>query len=183
MKILETDRLILRTWQPNDIMPMAAINQDPKVMEYFPALQGLESTKQLIKKFTRHFEENGYTFYAVELKTDHTFIGFVGLAIANFEAHFTPATEIGWRIAAKYWGKGYATEAAKAVLQYAFTMLNLEEVVSFTAMDNTRSRRVMEKIVLYHNPTDDFNHPKLDKNSPLRRHVLYRLKKDEYLKQ
>lgn len=180
MKILETDRLILRTWQTEDIAPMAAINQDPKVMEYFPVLQDLEKTKQLINKFTQHFEEHGYTFYAVELKEDHTFIGFVGLSMASFEAHFTPAIEIGWRIASKYWGKGYATEAAQAVLHYAFTQLNLDEVVSFTVEDNTRSWRVMEKIGLRRSEADNFDHPNVDKDSPLRRHVLYRLRKDNY---
>ena len=181
MKILETDRLILRTWQAEDIAPMAAINQDPKVMAHFPALLDLARTKLLIKKFIEHFNEHRYTLYAVDLKKDHTFIGFVGLSSTRFEAHFTPAIEIGWRIASKHWGKGYATEAAQAVLHLAFTELNLDEVVSFTVVNNTKSRRVMDKIGLCRSKTDDFDHPNIHEDSPLRQHVLYRLTKDEYL--
>ena len=109
-------------------------------------------------------------------------IGFLGLMIPSFEAHFTPAVEIGWRLSSTHWNQGYATEGAKAVLHYAFTSLNLPEVVSFTAVNNLASRRVMEKIGLQHNPKDDFDHPKLEQNSPLRRHVLYRLSRADYLK-
>jgi len=110
----------------------------------------------------------------VELKSTGEMIGFCGLFIPSFQAHFTPAVEIGWRLAAHQWNLGYATEAAKAVLKYAFETLKLKEIVSFTAVDNVRSRRVMEKIGLRHNPADDFDHPNLEKLHPLCRHVLYR---------
>lgn len=102
MKILETERLILRTWQAKDLEPMTAINQDPKVMEFFPGLQGLKTTSDLIKKITDHYEQNGYTLYAVELNENHAFIGFVGSLRTSFDAHFTPTTEIGWRLGSPY---------------------------------------------------------------------------------
>ena len=110
-------------------------------------------------------------------------IGFLGLIPPSFEAHFTPAIEIGWRLASLHWNKGYATEGARAVLDYAFKQLKLDEIVSFTVPHNLASRRVMEKIGMHHNPNDDFDHPKLDQNSPLKRHVLYRIAKIDYLNQ
>ena len=156
-KIIETDRLILRTWNDNDLQPMLAINQDPKVMEYFPYLQDLEMTKNFIDKVNTHFENHGYSLYATVRKDTGEFIGFIGLLIADFESHFTPATEIGWRLSSKHWGKGFATEGAKAVLDYAFRELNIPEIVSFTAAGNAKSIRVMQKIGLQHNEADDFD--------------------------
>lgn len=181
MKILETDRLILRTWDDDDLRQMLAINQDPKVMEYFPSLQDLEMTKKFIEKVNAHFENHGYSFYATVRKDTNEFIGFIGLLIADFESHFTPATEIGWRLSSNHWGKGFATEGAKAVLDYAFRELKISEIVSFTVPQNKASRRVMEKIGLRRSPQNDFNHPKLAKDSTLCKHVLYRLLKDEYI--
>ena len=119
--------------------------------------------------------------YAVELRENGELIGFLGLSIPSFEAHFTPAVEIGWRLASCHWNKGYATEGARAVLKYGFLTLNLPEIVSFTVVNNKASRRVMEKIGLHRHPDDDFDHPRLAADSPLRRHVLYRLSKVEYL--
>lgn len=178
--ILTTDRLILRTWQASDFEPMCEINQDPTAMEFFPSTQDRKQTSQLIEKIEQHYQQYGYTLYAVELKDSGGFIGFVGLLTPQFEAHFTPNTEIGWRLSAKHWGKGYAPEAAKAVLDFAFNQLNLPEVVSFTSKLNLRSIRVMEKIGLHHDANDDFDHPNLDANDPLAHHVLYRLKYSEY---
>ncbi len=173
---LETRRLVLRAWKKHDLDPMSVINQDPLVCKFFPKIGNRTETKTLISRFINHYEKYGFSAYAVELKSNSEFIGFVGLLVASFEAHFTPAVEIGWRLDSKCWGKGYATEAAKAVIDLAFITLKLEEVVSFTAENNIRSRRVMEKIGMQHNLCDDFDHPKLPKNSPLCRHVLYRLK-------
>lgn len=181
MKILETERLILRTWN-DDLQPMLAINQDPKVMEYFPSLQDLEMTKNFIDKVNAHFENHGYSLYATVRKDTNEFIGFIGLLIADFKAHFTPATEIGWRLSSKHWGKGFATEGAKAVLDYAFRELKIPEIVSFTAAGNAKSIRVMQKIGMQHNAGDDFDHPKLDDTSPFKRHVLYRLTREDYLR-
>ncbi|PCI75540.1 GNAT family N-acetyltransferase [Candidatus Aerophobetes bacterium] len=180
MKILETERLILRTWIDTDLQPMCAINQDPKVMQYFPSLQDLDATKHLITKINAHFDTYGYSLYAAVRKDTDEFIGFIGLLNVNFKAHFTPATEIGWRLASNQWGQGFATEGAKAVLDYAFKTLEIPEIVSFTATDNAPSKRVMEKIGLSRQKSDDFDHPKLNDNSPLKRHVLYRLTKEQY---
>lgn len=183
MIISETEHLILRTWRDEDIDPMTLINEDPKVCEFLPGIGDRTSTIAGQARIRKHYEEHGFCLYAVEFKSTHEFIGWTGLAIPSFEAHFTPAVEIGWRLASKHWNKGYATEAAKAVLHYAFTKLNLDEVVSFTVVNNKASRRVMEKIGLHHDPEDDFNHPKIESTNPLCRHVLYRLTKEEYLTQ
>lgn len=173
-QIIETERLILRTWQESDFEPMCAINQDSRVMEYFPRLQDKEVTRTLIQNINAHYEQYGFTLYAVELKKSAEFIGFIGLFTIDFDVAFAPAVEIGWRLAAKHWGQGYAPEGAKAVLDYAFNVLKLNEVVSMTAESNLKSRRVMEKIGMHWDPADDFDHPKVA-NGPLKHHVLYRI--------
>ena len=183
-QILETERLILRTWQAEDLAPMTAINQDPAVMEYFPALQSENETAQLIHRAQQHQVKYGYSLYAVQHKQTNAMIGFVGLIHRtgeDWQAPFLPATEIAWRLSSDYWNQGLATEAARAVLHYGFTQLNLSEIVSFTVTANSASRRVMEKIGLKHCPQEDFNHPKLDLSSPLCRHVLYRQRQTEYI--
>ena len=184
--ILATERLILRTWQPSDLPLMAAIGADPLVMEHFPSTQDLNETKIFLERMTEQYKKFGYTIYAVELKDTHEFIGSIGLNNITFTIPClasikSPHVEIGWRLAAKYWGKGYASEAALAVLNHAFSELNIPEIFSFTATTNLKSQRVMEKIGLHHAEEDDFNHPKLEKSSPLCRHVLYRLTNEEYL--
>lgn len=184
--ILTTDRLILRTWKPSDITLMAAINSDPLVMEYFPATQDIVATQTSIDYINQHYKKFGYGVYAVEMKDTHEFIGFAGLnhpsfEIPNFKPMGLPIVEILWRLSSKQWGKGYATEAASVVLRYAFTELNLEEIISFAVAANFKSRRVIEKIGLHHSAKDDFNHPKLEEKSPLRRQVLYRLTRKEKL--
>ena len=183
--ILSTERLILRTWEPSDVPLMTAISSDPRVMEHFPALQDNAATQTLIDHINQHYEKFGYAAYAVEIKDTHEFIGFVGLnqplfEIPNFQPKGLPIVEIAWRLSSTHWGQGYATEAAKAVLHYAFTELDLPEIISFTVPANTKSRHVMEKIGLHHSEADDFDHPKLEENSPLKRHVLYRLTRDDY---
>ena len=183
MTILKTKRLFLRPWKETDLEPFAALNADPKVMEYFPSTLSRDESDSLAKRIQSKFEKNGYGMWAVAIPGVADFIGFIGLNNedkSTFPAHFTPAVEIGWRLASDYWGKGYATEGAKAVLAYGFESLNLEEIVSFTTVQNMRSRRIMEKIGMHHNPKDDFDHPKLAEGHPLRRHVLYRLKQKEW---
>lgn len=185
--ILTTERLILRTWKTSDIPLMAAISSDPLVMEHFPSTQDLAATQALIDNINQHYMKFGYSLYAVEKKDTHEFIGFVGLNQPSFEIpHFTPKSlpivEIGWRLSSKNWGKGYATEAAKAVLYYALKELKLKEIISFTVVANIKSRHVMEKIGLHHSAADDFDHPKLADNSPLKRHVLYRISITDNLK-
>ncbi|HHT9802720.1 TPA: GNAT family N-acetyltransferase [Legionella pneumophila] len=181
MRILETKRLFLRTFQEKDVESLIAINQDPKVMQFFPAIPTREETIAFIDKIISHQEEKNFSLYAAEIKNTGEMIGFVGLFTATFQAHFTPAVEIGWRLFSKHWNQGYATEAAKAVLDYAFRKLDLGEVVSFTSVLNKPSIRVMQKIGLHTNSEDDFDNTKVPLGSQLIRHVLYRLKRAEYL--
>ena len=176
MNHLETERLILREWRPEDLAGMYALNQDPRVMEHYPGLKTLKETEDFINIVKAHFSKYGYGMYAVEVKNQSPFIGFVGLNHVAFTAPFTPAVEIGWRLAADEWGKGYATEAARCVLNEAFNQLGLKEVVAFTAVDNTRSRHVMEKLGFAHDSEGDFDHPFVPKEHRVCRHVLYRLK-------
>jgi len=172
---LRTDRLRLRRWLPTDLAPFAALNADARVMEYFPAALSREGSDTLASRIEAHFDEHDFGLWAVEIPVVTSFAGFIGLSVPRFQAHFTPCVEIGWRLAAEHWGLGYATEGARAVLEFCFEALGLGEVVSFTAPGNLRSRRVMEKIGMVHNPADDFDHPELPDGHRLRRHVLYRM--------
>jgi RimJ/RimL family protein N-acetyltransferase len=173
--LLTTERLVLRRWKQFDLEPFRRMNADPKVMEFLPKGLDSEESDALVVRIERHFDERGFGLMAMELKESGEFIGFVGLSVPQFEAPFMPAVEIGWRLAADYWGKGLATEAARKTLRFAFEEVGLEEVVSFTVPVNLRSRRVMEKIGMTHDPLEDFDHPQLPVGHPLRRHVLYRL--------
>jgi ribosomal-protein-alanine N-acetyltransferase len=171
---IETERLILREWREADREPFARMNCDPAVMEFLPALLSRQESDAMVDRIEAHFAANGFGVWATEQKATGEFIGFVGLWIPRFEAHFTPCVEIGWRLAPAYWGKGFATEAAQTAMQYAFGELRLKELVSFTTMANIRSRRVMEKIGMTHDEADDFDHPSLPEGHTQRRHVLYR---------
>jgi RimJ/RimL family protein N-acetyltransferase len=172
---LRTERLCLRRWRDADRAPFAAMNADPQVMEYLPAPLSREASDALAARIEAHFEERGFGLWAVEVLGDAPFVGFVGLSVPRFEAHFTPCVEIGWRLARTHWGSGFATEGARAVLAFGFETLGLAEIVSFTVPDNRRSRRVMEKLGMTHDPNDDFDHPLLPEGHRLRRHVLYRM--------
>ena len=172
--ILETDRLILRRWLPADRSPFARINADPAVMEFFPAPLTAAQSDALIDRIEAHFEQHGFGLYAAQLKNSADCIGFVGLSIPAFKAHFTPCVEIGWRFAAEQWGRGLATEGARVVVRHAFGHLHLPALVSFTVPANQRSIRVMQKLGMTRDPIDDFDHPRLPEGHPLRRHVLYR---------
>lgn len=174
--VTETPRLILRQWKQADKKQFARINSDPKVMEFFPAPLTRAQSDALVEKIEAHFRKHGFGMYAAELKSNHSFIGFIGLNVPSFRAHFTPCVEIGWRLSPEAWGQGLATEGALAVLQYAREVLALDELVSFAVPANTRSRRVMEKLGMLHDPADDFDHPQLPPGHPLRRHVLYRVR-------
>ena len=121
------------------------------------------------------FDQRGFGLWAVEVNNVAPFIGFIGLSVPRFDAHFTPCVEIGWRLSADHWGHGYATEGAAAALAFAFDVVGLNEVVSFTVPANVRSRRIMEKIGMKQEPTEDFDHPSLPEGHPLQRHVLYRI--------
>ena len=177
MPVAETDRLILRTWRQSDRAPFARLNADSRVMEFFPATMSAQESNGLVDRIEQHFREHGFALYAAELKQTGEFIGFIGLAVPGFEAHFTPCVEIGWRLAAEYWGQGYATEGALEVVRHAFGSLNLPEIVAMTVPENARSRRVMEKIGMARHPGDDFDHPRVSNGHRLKRHVLYRLRR------
>jgi RimJ/RimL family protein N-acetyltransferase len=184
--VLETERLSLRRWRPEDRAPFAAINADPRVMEYFPSVLTREESDALADRIEAHWAAHGFGLCAADLKVgardgrdsaERQFIGFIGLARPSFEIDFTPCVEIGWRLDAQAWGRGLATEGARAVAEYAIGPLGLDEIVSFTVPANVRSRRVMEKIGMTRDPRDDFDHPHIPEGHPLRRHVLYRLRR------
>jgi RimJ/RimL family protein N-acetyltransferase len=177
MIVAATDRLILRHWQNSDRQPFSELNSDPRVMEFMPGPLSREQSDLLADRIDAHFKDHGFGLCAAVLRRDQSFIGFIGLAVPAFSAPFTPCVEIGWRIAFEHWGTGLATEGAREMVRYAFEVLNLEELVSFTAPANVRSRRVMEKLGMMRDPADDFEHPNLPANHPLRRHVLYRLRR------
>lgn len=176
MDELETERLVLRRWRDSDREPFAALNADPEVRRYFPDLLTREQSDASVDRIEAAFERDGFGLWALEVRDRGEFIGFTGLAPVDFEAHFTPAVEIGWRLARDAWGNGYATEAALRVVDDAFGRLGFDEIVSFTAIDNAPSRAVMERIGMSHDPAEDFDHPKLPLDHPLCRHVLYRLR-------
>jgi RimJ/RimL family protein N-acetyltransferase len=171
---LLTPRLHLRLWRDEDLPIFAAMNADPRVMEFFPKPLGRMESDAVATRIRNHFERRGFGLWAVEVPGVAEFIGFVGLSVPSFDAHFTPCVEIGWRLACEHWGRGYATEAARAVLGLGFRQLALGEIVSFTVPTNLRSRRVMERIGMTRSPADDFDHPALPEGHPLRLHVLYR---------
>jgi RimJ/RimL family protein N-acetyltransferase len=169
---LQTGRLLLRRWRAQDLVPFAAMNADPVVMEHFPSTLSSTESAALAKRIEDCFEQRGYGLWAVEVPGQSP---FVGLWPVRLEVPFAPAVEVGWRLAHDFWGRGYATEAAEAAIAFGFQELGLEEIVSYTAEVNARSRRVMERLGMSHDPTEDFEHPLLPRDSRLRRHVLCRL--------
>jgi RimJ/RimL family protein N-acetyltransferase len=171
---IQTPRLLLRRWREADQAAFAALNADPIVMEHFPAILSAQESAAAVTRILAHFEQHGFGLWAVEIIDVAPFAGFVGLNIPRFQSHFTPCVEIGWRLAANYWNQGIATEGAQAALSFAFHELGLQEVVSFTAVGNLRSQRVIVKIGMTHDPKDDFDHPALPAGHRLERHVLYR---------
>jgi len=173
--VLRTERLVLRRWRDADREPFAALNADPVVMEHFVARPTRAESDELVDRIEDTFDREGYGLWAAEVRATGGFAGFVGLWPATFDAPFTPAVEVGWRLARSAWGSGYATEAARMAARDGFDRLDLAEIVSFTSVGNTRSRRVMEKIGMTHDPADDFDHSALPAGHRLRHHVLYRL--------
>lgn len=174
---IETPRLLLRRWRPGDLQPFAEMNADPRVMEFFPSPLSKDDSDALAARIQQHFDDHGFGLWAVEIPHLTPFAGFIGLSTPRFEAHFTPCTEIGWRLAAEYWGRGFATEGARAVLDCAFRTLHLAEVVSMTAQCNHRSRKVMERIGMTSTSDDDFHHPLIPQGDRLSHHVLYRARR------
>jgi len=171
---LRTERLVLRRWQARDRAPFAAMNADPAVMEFFPSMLTRAESDAFVDRIEAAFDERGWGLWAVEIP-DGTFAGYVGLWPAVFEADFTPAVEIGWRLAASAWGNGYAPEAAREALSFGFDEMGFDEILSFTSVLNLKSQRVMQKIGMTTDPADDFDHPNVPDGHRLKRHVLYRI--------
>jgi 3-dehydroquinate dehydratase / shikimate dehydrogenase len=175
---LRTDRTVLRAWRDADLEPFARLNADPEVMRWFPSVLEESRSDALAARIRSGLAENGWGLWALEVPGVSEFCGFVGLNRVPFEASFTPAVEIGWRLDQPWWGKGYATEAANACVEYAFTTLALPEIVSFTTTLNDRSRAVMERLGMRRDPNGDFDHPGIPPGNPVRPHVLYRLSRE-----
>lgn len=171
--IFESERLGFRRWTNVDKKPFARMNANPQVMEYFPTPLTKAESDRLIERFELHTEEKGFGIWAVERKEDQAFIGYIGLLEVGFDAGFREAIEIGWRLDNKFWKMGYATEGAKACLNYAFCQLTLTEILSFTACVNQPSEKVMQRVGMV--KAGEFDHPKLAEGSPLKRHVLYKI--------
>ncbi|NWA26658.1 GNAT family N-acetyltransferase [Pseudomonas gingeri] len=179
---LESARLRLRQWRDEDLPEFARMCADPQVMRYLPTVLDRLQSAALIGRIRGHFAEYGFGLWALERKDTGAFIGLTGLMQVNFDAAFTPAVEIGWRLAREHWGLGYASEAAWTALRCGFERLSLDEVVAFTNESNTASQKVMQAIGMHYDPQSDFDHPKLAEDHPLHRHVLYRISHGQWLK-
>lgn len=178
--MIETDRLLLRPWRAADREPFAALNADPRVMEHFPETLTRQESDTLVERMEAAWRAHGFCFGAIERRSDGVFVGMAGLARVPFHAPFTPAVEIGWRLAQEFWGMGYASEAARAWLAYGFTALACEEIVSFTTTTNLRSQAVMQRIGMQRDAGRDFEHPGVAAGHPLRPHVLYALGRETW---
>ena len=178
---LETERLILRQWNDTDYPAFYEMSSDPEVMKYYPNLMSRSESDEMADKIRSLISNKGWGFWAVEEKEDNKFIGFVGLHEPLPELPFSPCVEIGWRIKREKWGMGFATEAAKEALNFAFDLLNLEKIYSFATVGNKKSRAVMERLGMA-NTNKNFEHPEMPKDSPLREHVLYELSREQWYK-
>ncbi len=179
--MLTTDRIILRQWRPDDREPFAIMNADPDVMRFFDKSRTRAESDATADRLEAHIEEYGFGFWAAELQGTEEFIGFVGMEHTPPELPCSPAVETGWRIDKRFWGRGLAPEGARACLLFAFSKLLLDEVVSYTAELNTPSIRVMEKIGMTRDKSNDFEHPAVPEGHPIRPHVLYRIGCDDLI--
>ena len=169
--LIESERLRIRTWKAGDGDEFFNLNSDPEVMMYFPSVLTRAESDEFLKKIIDRMEADGYGFWAVEEKSTGCFVGFVGLNSPRVGLKFEPCVEIGWRLKRQHWGKGYAGEGARAVLTYAFDVLSIDRVYSFTATINTRSERLMTRLGM--SKLENFFHPSLDRGHRLCEHVLY----------
>ena len=179
---LETERLRLRQWTEADKEPFARLNADERVMAFFPSTLSRVESDRTAEKITSAIARRKWGWWAVEVKNQHPFIGFVGLSIPSADLPFNPCVETGWRLDYPYWGRGYATEAAKAAVVFGFETLELEKIVAFTAVGNARSQSVMKKLGMTQAP-QTFLHPNIPADSPLQEHCLYELTKAEWTHQ
>ena len=176
----DTERLRLRQWCAADREPFAALNDDPKVMQFYPALLTRSESDTMANRCQTLIAERGWGFWAVETNIIREFVGFVGLHIPVPGLPFSPCVEIGWRLAVKHWGNGFATEAARGALHIGFERLGFPEIVSFTSVGNARSRAVMERLGMREGE-ETFEHPNVPVGSALRKHCLYRLSRERWL--
>jgi RimJ/RimL family protein N-acetyltransferase len=177
---LRTERLILRHWRDTDDDAFATLNADPVVMQHFPATLDRAASDAFATRIRAGLAHNDFGLWAVEVPGVAPFIGYVGLSVPRFEASFLPAVEVGWRVDRPHWGRGYASEAARAAVAHGFASVGLDEIVSFTTIANAPSRRVMERIGMAYDPAGDFEHPAVAEGSPIRPHVLYRLRRRDW---
>ena len=178
-----SERLILRQWQQDDLEPLVTMSNDARVMEFFPSFHSREECEAMLQRIQAHHQQHGFCYWAVEIPGITRFAGFIGLAVPRFDAHFTPCVEVGWRLMPEYWGRGYATEGAAAAMRFGFETAGLDEIVSMTAIINTRSQRVMQKLGMTCNRDEDFDHPFVPPEHQLTRHVLYRIRRQEFCRQ
>lgn len=170
---METDRLVLRPWNKDDLLPFSLMNSDKEVMKYMPKCLSYDETVQFYDRISCEHETFGYGLYALELKSTGSFIGYTGFHNFDFDTEFSPGVEIGWRLAKEYWDRGYATEAARACIDYARQRKLFDKIYSFTVISNRRSERVMQKIGMEHHGF--FAHPLLPEGHKLKNHTLYKL--------
>ena len=175
----KTERLLLRQWRLSDQQPFAELNADPRVMEFFPSTLEPEVSNASVARWQLQIEQRGWGLWAVEIRSTGQFIGFVGLQVPLAQLPFFPCVEVGWRLDHAYWGNGFATEAAKGALNVGFKRLQLQEIVSFTAVNNRRSRAVMERLGM-REAESTFQHPSVPDGSPVREHCLYRITRSEW---
>jgi len=176
---LRTERLVLRRWRSEDRGPFAELNADPEVMEHFQKPLNREESDEFVERIEAEFDECGFGLWAVEVPGRASFIGYVGLHRVPFNAAFTPAVEVGWRVAREQWGHGFVTEAARVSVRYGLDHVGLDEIVSFTTRGNVRSWKVMERLGMVRDPDSDFEHPNVPVGHRLRPHVFYRFPHDD----
>jgi ribosomal-protein-alanine N-acetyltransferase len=176
---LLTPRLRLRPWRDDDLEPFASMNGDPRVMEHFPSTLDRAASDAAARRLRDHFDQHGFGKAVVETRDGGAFVGVVGLAWFTLDVPICPVVELGWRLPQAMWGKGYATEAARAAIDFGFRELGLERIVAFTVPRNERSWRVMERLGMTRSPADDFDHPLIAPDSPLRRHITYVIRATE----
>lgn len=173
--IFKSKRLGFRNWTNEDSDEFSKLNSDEEVMKHFPKTLSKNEVKEFIGRLKKHYDKNGYTYYATEIIETKEFIGMIGLAYQEYKSNFTPAIDIGWRLKRDAWGKGYATEGAKRCLEYAFNELEINKIISVCTVKNKKSENVMKKIGM--TKKGEFNHPELINHPEYKRHYCYEINK------
>ena len=179
---LRTPRVLLRQWKDSDFDTWATMNADPQVRRFFPSTLTHADAQAEADRIRGAIAQRGWGMWALEVPGVHPFAGFVGLNLPGYEAPWMPAVEIGWRLAPSAWHQGYATEGALAALEFAFTQLELPQVVAMSVPGNTPSHQVMERIGMVRDEAADFDHPRVPADSPLKRHILHRIAPEQWHK-